>query len=108
MIHMEISPKILSIISVTFYILGAVLAVVALWRARTPQGATAWVVALIGFPFVAVPAFLIFGRNKFYGYVQRRRQLDSNALREMTEAEGVFKAQISIPGSHQDLSKLSR
>lgn len=49
----------------------------ALLRSRTPQGATAWVMSLLSFPFVSVPLYIIFGRNKFEGYNIKRRILDS-------------------------------
>ena len=41
---------------------------------RTSQGAIAWAVALNAFPYLSVPAYWIFGRNKFHGYVSRRRE----------------------------------
>lgn len=48
------------------------------WRAllytRTAQGATAWVIALVLQPFVAVPCYAVFGRRKFVGYHQARRE----------------------------------
>ncbi len=37
--------------------------------ARTPQGSIAWAVSLITLPYVSVPAYWVFGRNKFRGYV---------------------------------------
>src|SRR5690554_8018844 len=40
---------------------------------RTPQGAIAWIIALLGLPYLAVPAFLLFGRIRFGGYVKARR-----------------------------------
>jgi cardiolipin synthase len=40
---------------------------------RTPQGAVAWVLGLITFPYVAVPAYWVFGRSKFQGFVALRR-----------------------------------
>lgn len=40
----------------------------ALFEVRTPQGTAAWIVFLLSFPFVALPAFWIFGRKKFVGY----------------------------------------
>jgi len=50
------------------------------WRAllftRTPQGAAAWVVSLILQPFIALPMYAIFGRRKFVGYTQARREGD--------------------------------
>lgn len=58
------------------------------WRAllytRTPQGATAWVVSLILQPFVAVPMYALFGRRKFVGYTQARREGD-DALADVAE-----------------------
>ncbi|WP_334319593.1 cardiolipin synthase [Termitidicoccus mucosus] len=46
----------------------------AILETRTPQGAVAWVVALNTLPYLSVPAFWVFGRNKFVGYVSLRRQ----------------------------------
>ena len=40
---------------------------------RTAQGALAWVLALVGLPYIAVPMFLLFGRNRFGGYLKARR-----------------------------------
>lgn len=40
---------------------------------RTAQGAIAWAVSLNTFPYVAVPAYWIFGRTKFQGMVTLRR-----------------------------------
>ncbi|WP_339804099.1 cardiolipin synthase [uncultured Marinobacter sp.] len=43
---------------------------------RTAQGALAWIISLLALPWVAVPLFLMFGRNRFYGYVRARRSGD--------------------------------
>lgn len=58
------------------YSLGVIFAILALWRSRTPQGAAAWVMALISMPFIAIPAFLVFGRNRYNKYRKRRRVFD--------------------------------
>ena len=55
-----------------FYILGILSSINAVMTARTSQGAIAWVVSLITFPFVAVPAYWIFGNSRFNGYVKAR------------------------------------
>lgn len=56
---------------VSAFYFGAIIAAIdAVMTVRTPQGAIAWSVSLIGFPFVAVPAYLIFGRSKFEGQLQ--------------------------------------
>ncbi|EHJ48581.1 phospholipase D/Transphosphatidylase [Solidesulfovibrio carbinoliphilus subsp. oakridgensis] len=48
----------------------------ALFTARSPQGAMAWVMGMITFPYVAVPLYWILGRNRFLGYVASRREGD--------------------------------
>lgn len=46
--------------------LGLYLAINALFQSRTPQGATAWFVGLVGFPFLAIPLFIVFGRRRYH------------------------------------------
>ena len=66
---MTLLPWILAFIQ----ILGIVSAVRAVMDARTSQGATAWAIALVAFPWLALPLFWIFGKRKFEGYVIERR-----------------------------------
>ncbi len=73
----------LTLIGVTVFLfgcLGAVSAVLAVMRARTTQGAIAWAIALLTWPFISVPLFWVFGRRKFYGYVSARRNQDLKML----------------------------
>ena len=56
------------------HLVGALTSVHAIMSVRTAQGAVAWAVSLITFPYVAVPAYWILGRSKFHGYVTARRQ----------------------------------
>ena len=67
----------ITIIVTTFEIMGVISAIVALFYARTSQGAIAWIVSLISIPFIAVPLFWIFGRTKFHGYIIERQTGDS-------------------------------
>ncbi len=64
-----------------FYISGLASAVAAAMTARTAQGALAWCLALITFPFLAVPAYWVFGRSKFQGfedaYNERAEEIDA-------------------------------
>jgi len=64
-----------------FYVAGIVTAVDAVVNTRTAQGAVAWAVSLVAAPFVAVPAYLVFGRSKFDGataaYEQRKQEIDA-------------------------------
>nr|WP_297457122.1 cardiolipin synthase [uncultured Halomonas sp.] len=64
-----------------FYLAGVVSAVLALMSSRTSQGAVAWIISLVTFPYVAVPAYWIFGRPRFYGYVSARGERDTTLRR---------------------------
>ncbi|HLJ73346.1 MAG TPA: cardiolipin synthase [Thermoanaerobaculia bacterium] len=60
-------------------ILGILSAIRAVMDARTPQGASAWAIALIAFPYVALPLFWVFGKRKFEGYVIERRSAQAES-----------------------------
>ena len=62
--------RIIAAIVAAFYLAGILLAVEAAMKVRTPQGAIAWSVSLVSFPFVAVPAYLVLGRSKFEGMAE--------------------------------------
>lgn len=64
---------IIALIISLFYILGIVSSVHAVMHARTSQGAIAWALSLITIPMLAVPAYWVFGRRKFEGYVLARK-----------------------------------
>src|SRR5947207_6853872 len=72
---MTILPWLLAFIQ----LLGILSAIRAVMDARTPQGAIAWAIALIAFPYLALPLFWIFGKRKFVGYVIERRSALSEA-----------------------------
>ena len=65
------------------HLLGFISSIHAVMSTRTSQGAVAWVVSLNGFPYVAVPAYWVFGRNKFQGCVTARRTKDRESTREL-------------------------
>jgi len=65
--------KMVVILLVVFEILGILTAVHAVMNVRTPQGTIAWTISLVTVPVAAVPAYWIFGRNKFNGYVLARQ-----------------------------------
>ncbi|MFL1453903.1 cardiolipin synthase [Marinobacter sp. GN3S48] len=80
---------------------------------RTAQGAIAWIIALIGLPYLAVPLFLLFGRNRFGGYVRARRMGDA-ALTDLLNHFEQQTTTLSHPGNEhfgdefQVLCKLGR
>lgn len=57
-----------------FHTAGALTAVRALFTARSSQGAIAWAVSMMTFPYVAVPLYWVLGRDRFVGYVTKRRE----------------------------------
>jgi len=71
------SRRALVTIAVLAHLAGVVSSLDALMSTRTPQGAVAWIVSLNAMPYVAVPAYWVFGRNEFRGYVIARRDLES-------------------------------
>lgn len=55
------------------HVLGLIAAIAAVMRTRTSQGAIAWALSLIFLPYVALPMYLVFGRDRFEGYRRRLR-----------------------------------
>ena len=66
--------------------LGLLHAVHAVLKVRSPQGAVGWALALISFPYAAIPLYWIFGRTKFIGYRRARAESDTPLDRVATEA----------------------
>lgn len=93
------SELIFYVITPLFYFAGLSCAVLALWRTRTPQGTAAWLIALVSFPFVTVPLFLIFGRNRFIGYIKDRKAHDRTAEAELAGLESMSAYQTFAPQS---------
>lgn len=56
------------------HVAGALTSIHAIMEVRTAQGTIAWTMALNTVPAVSVPAYWIFGRSKFQGYVIERRK----------------------------------
>jgi cardiolipin synthase len=69
--------EIIGIVAVLCHVAGIVAAVHAAITARTSQGAIAWALCLALAPYFALPAYAVFGRGKFVGYVKARRAGDS-------------------------------
>jgi cardiolipin synthase A/B len=64
-------------VGMAMHVLGVLTAIHAIMTARTSQGAIAWALTLVFFPYLALPAYLLLGRGKFQGYVKARRNGDS-------------------------------
>ncbi|UFP96097.1 cardiolipin synthase [Gloeobacter morelensis] len=74
----------LSLLVLAVHGLGIANAAHAVMHVRSPRGAVAWSIGLVTFPWLAVPLYWIFGRNRFLGYAeairtayeQHRRRID--------------------------------
>jgi cardiolipin synthase len=53
-----------------FYLAGLVCSIDAVMTSRTSAGAIAWTFSLLTVPFVAVPAYAVFGQSKFEGSLE--------------------------------------
>lgn len=68
------SLELFAVIASIMHLLGILSAVKAIMESRTPQGAIAWALGLVTFPYIAVPAYWVFGRSKFQGFVKLLRE----------------------------------
>ena len=62
------------VVLIVFEVIGIFSAVDAIMSTRTAPGAIAWSISLVTAPVVAVPAYWVFGRNKFEGYIEAREE----------------------------------
>ena len=102
----------LAFIVTAFYIAGILSAAHAALTARTAQGAVAWTVSLVSFPFIAVPAYLVLGRNKFDGmadaYNDRQDEIEGLATDFIDNLDPWKVATGEAPSWHQAVRKLSK
>ena len=80
--------KMLAAIVTAIYVTGFVMALHAALTVRTATGSVAWTVSLISMPFIAVPAYVVFGRNRFEGMAEAfedRREEFELALEDLKE-----------------------
>jgi len=52
-------------------------AYLAIRTAHTPQGAVGWIVLILAYPYVGVPAYAVFGYANYAKFAQRRRESDA-------------------------------
>ncbi|GHG77188.1 cardiolipin synthase A [Alishewanella longhuensis] len=82
--------RLLLVLLAMFHLSGLLSSLDALMSSRTAQGSIAWIVSLNTFPYVAVPAYWIFGRSRFQGYIISRQETDNDLfLKHQLKASGV-------------------
>src|SRR4051812_40180405 len=74
--NFQLLLEILALLIPLTHIAGFICAAHAISYTRTSQGAIAWALSLIFFPYISIILYLIFGRARFYGYVAARRAGD--------------------------------
>jgi len=76
---------------------------------RTSQGAIAWGILLITFPWLAIPLYWVFGRNHFFGYQEAMRHTYLQHHRRIHEIYSQLKTyQVSLPEPLQALDALAQ
>jgi cardiolipin synthase len=90
--------EIFAVVLVLFYVMAIVSALEAILKARTAQGAVAWTISLLTLPLLTVPLYLVFGRNKFDGYLEKRDAIENESLRLIKRTTGSIEQHI-IPVS---------
>jgi len=105
-------PGSLTFLAVAYTIVqfgGIAAAIHAVFNARSSQGSTAWAIALVAAPLVSLPAYLIFGRNRFWGYIDARRTSDDQHHWIADKARNVCDAfRSTLPDYGGRLSSLER
>ncbi|MEH6549941.1 MAG: cardiolipin synthase [Pseudomonadales bacterium] len=101
----------MAIIVALFYLGGILASLHAVMTARTPTGAVAWSVSLVSMPFIALPAYLVLGRNKFEGAAEALEE-NSDEIESMiakfTDDIEPWKVKYeSGPSTYQSIEKLS-
>ena len=82
---------------IIFQIIGMFSSVHAILTTRTSQGAIAWVISLNTLSVLAVPAYWVFGRSKFQGYVNAWQDNSLNLKEKAAEIAPQFKPFITNP-----------
>jgi len=90
--------EIIAVTVVLFHVLGIVSALEAIIKVRTAQGAIAWAISLFTFPYIAVPCYWVFGRNKFDGYLEQRLEIEQESVKLIQQTSSTIEQHI-IPRS---------
>lgn len=100
--------SIYSVVSLVVHILGIANAASAVMNVRSSRGAIAWGIALITFPWAAIPLYWIFGRSKFQGYSEAIGQVYLEQYKSIRYAyEEILQFQAQLPDNLATVGKLA-
>lgn len=94
------NTHIISALVLLVHVAGFAHALHAIMVVRTAQGAIAWAISLIEWPYLAIPLYWVLGRRKFMGYVKARRagRLKLNAVADdLCRGLGGYQASPDLP-----------
>ncbi len=92
-----------------FHTVGLLHVIHALMHVRTSQGTIAWIVCLVSFPYVAIPFYWVFGRQRFQGFVKARREGSSDFACQMEDMYRAISEFEEMPsGPHSDFLESAR
>ncbi|MGI0486710.1 cardiolipin synthase [Pantanalinema rosaneae CENA516] len=98
-----------SILVTAVHTLGVLTAAHAVMQVRSSQGAIAWGMSLITFPWLALPLYWVFGRNHFLGYQEAMRRVYIQHHERIHEIYRQLKThQVSLPEPLTSLDQLAR
>lgn len=84
--------------ALAFHALGLCAAIHAIMKTRSTQGAIAWALSLITWPYVSLPLYLVIGKDKFSGYMRARKFKDARFRSALEDLVRKFAAHDPTPG----------
>jgi cardiolipin synthase len=104
-LHMPDTETTLTIMAAIFLIgeiIGILAALHAVMNTRSSQGAIAWGISLVTFPWLSLPLYAVFGRSKFRGYQLLRNLRDEKIDRIIDQCRREAREERVVP---QNLSQ---
>lgn len=97
-----------SVTTFAVHSLGVVNAAHAVMNVRSSRGAIAWSLSLATFPWLAIPLYWVFGRNRFRGYDRAMRNVYEKHRALIREGyDEIFKYKLPVDGALADLQRLA-
>lgn len=99
---------IFSAATVVVHALGIIHAAHAVMNVRSSQGAIAWGISLVTFPWLTIPLYWILGRSKFHGYAEAMRSAFRQHDKVVREAYSeILEYKVALPEKVAPLQPLA-
>jgi cardiolipin synthase len=100
--------SIFSVVTVIVHSLGIITAAHAVMVVRSSRGAIAWGISLITFPWLALPLYLILGKNQFQAYAQALQEAYREHYQLVSQVYGtILEFKAVLPDKFSTLEKLA-